>query len=105
MSTMPARRISDIEALKEGIEVYKKLNEAGVVKSVSDWNSFVQAFQQGDVATVPTGCWIAPSISAKTDQSGKWKVAPPASFGSDEKRVELFQLGRRSLVCAQQLQT
>lgn len=85
--------IQDNEALKEGIEVYKKLNEAGVVKSVSDWNLFVQAFQQGDVATVPTGCWIAPSISAKTDQSGKWKVAPLPRLEATKNASNYSNLG------------
>ncbi len=85
--------IQDNEALKEGIEVYKKLNDAGVAKSVSDWNSFVQAFQQGDVATVPTGCWIAPSISAKTDQSGKWKVAPLPRLEATKNASNYSNLG------------
>lgn len=62
--------------LKEAIEVYKALSSSGAVKQISGWDPFVSAFQSGDVATVPTGCWIAPSISAKADQSGKWKVAP-----------------------------
>lgn len=76
--------IKDNAALKAAIETYKKLVDSGIAAQISGWDPFVKAFQSGDVASVPTGCWIAPSISAVDDQSGKWAVAPlPKMNGAD----------------------
>lgn len=77
--------IKDNEALASAIGVYKDLMNAGFVKQTSDWDQFVGAFNNGDVATVFTGCWIAPSIRNAEDQSGKWAVAsfPKMSDVSD----------------------
>lgn len=50
--------IKDNQALKDAIKIYKDMIDAGIVKQVSDWDSFVSAFQQGEVASVPSGCWI-----------------------------------------------
>lgn len=68
--------IKDNEALASAIGVYKNLMDAGFVKQTSDWDQFVGAFNNGDVASVFTGCWIAPSVKNAEDQSGKWGVAP-----------------------------
>lgn len=68
--------IKDNKPLREAIETYKKIIDSGIATQISGWDPFVKAFQNGDVATVPTGCWIAPSISAVEEQSGKWAVAP-----------------------------
>ena len=54
--------IADNQALKDCINIYKQLIDSGIVKQVSGWDAFVGAFQKGDVASVPTGCWIASSI-------------------------------------------
>ena len=63
------------QALKESIKIYKQLMESGIVKQISDWDQYVSAFQKGDVASVPTGCWISSSITKATDQNKKWAVA------------------------------
>jgi len=63
-------------ALKAAFQTYKSLMNADIVKPTSDWNTFVAAFNKGDVASVPTGNWITPSIKAQADQSGKWAVVP-----------------------------
>ncbi len=63
------------EALESAIEVYMDLLDAGFVKQVSDWDQFVGAFNNGDVATVFTGCWIVSSIEKAEDQSGNWGMA------------------------------
>lgn len=68
--------IQDNEVLKEAVKTYKQIMESGITAQVSGWDPFVSAFQKGDVASVPTGCWIAPTVSAASDQSGKWAVAP-----------------------------
>lgn len=67
--------IKDNEALKEAVKTYKKIIDSGISTQITGWDPFVAAFQKGDVASVPTGCWIAPTIAAADDQSGKWAVA------------------------------
>lgn len=76
--------IADNTVLKEAVKTYKKMVDSGISTQISGWDPFVGAFQKGDVASVPTGCWIAPSISAAEDQSGKWAVVPlPRMAGAD----------------------
>jgi lactose/L-arabinose transport system substrate-binding protein len=62
------------EALKVAFETYKKLLDADIVKPISDWSQFLAGFNSGEVATVPTGNWITPSVKAEASQSGKWAV-------------------------------
>ncbi|WP_347552767.1 extracellular solute-binding protein [Pseudalkalibacillus hwajinpoensis] len=66
----------DNEPLRKAFENYKAMMEADFVKANSDWSQFIAAFNSGDVATVPSGNWISPSIEAEDSQSGKWAVAP-----------------------------
>lgn len=77
--------IANNQALKDAIQVYKNLVEADITKQSADWDQFVGAFNNGDVATVLTGCWISASIKNAEDQSGKWAVAafPRMSAHSD----------------------
>lgn len=77
--------IANNQALKDAIQVYKNLVEADITKQSADWDQFVGAFNNGDVATVLTGCWISASIKNAEDQSGKWAVAafPRMSANSD----------------------
>ena len=62
--------IADNEVLKESVKTYQQIIDAGIAEQISGWDPFVGAFQKGDVASVPTGCWIAPTIAAAEDQSG-----------------------------------
>lgn len=68
--------LANNESLKEAFELYKEMMDANIVKPNSDWSQFVANFNGGDVASVPTGNWITPSIKAEASQSGKWAVAP-----------------------------
>ncbi len=66
----------DNEPLKLALQHYKELMSNDLVHLVSDWSQYLAAFNSGDVASVPAGNWIAPSIEAEASQSGLWKVAP-----------------------------
>ncbi|WP_058309284.1 ABC transporter substrate-binding protein [Gracilibacillus massiliensis] len=68
--------IENNEPLKVALEHYKTLMDNDLVKLVSDWSQYLAAFNSGDVASVPAGNWIAPSIEAEESQSGQWRVAP-----------------------------
>lgn len=82
--------------LKAAFEMYKEIMESGLVKPVSDWSQYLAAFNNGDVATVPTGNWITPSIKAEASQSGKWAVVPFPSLSGAEKSVNASNLGGSS---------
>lgn len=88
--------IEDNQTLKEAIKIYKQIMDAGIVKQVSDWDQFVGAFQKGDVASVPTGCWISSSIVGAKDQSGKWAVASIPRLGTVSNSVNASNIGGSS---------
>lgn len=87
--------IAENEALAEAFQVYKEMMEADVAKIVSDWSQFVGAFNSGDVASVPTGNWITPSIKAEESQAGDWAVVPTPVLEMDES-VSASNLGGSS---------
>lgn len=83
-------------ALKEAFKTYKEILDANLVKPVSDWSQFLAGFNKGDVATVPTGNWITPSIKAEASQSGKWAVVPMPKQSGIEGSVNATNLGGSS---------
>lgn len=85
--------IADNQALKDAIQIYKDLTEAGITKQVAEWDQFVGAFNNGEVASVVTGCWIAPSIKKAEDQSGKWAVAEFPKMASNSDSVNASSIG------------
>lgn len=85
--------IADNQALKDAIDVYKDLVESGCAKQISGWDPFVGAFNNGEVASVVTGCWIAPSIQKAEDQSGKWAVAPFPKMDANADSVNASSIG------------
>ncbi|WP_420799357.1 ABC transporter substrate-binding protein [Ktedonospora formicarum] len=85
--------ISGNTVLKESILTYKKIVDAGISTQVSGWNPFVSAFQSGNVASVPTGCWIALTVASAKDQSGKWAVAALPRLGNVPNSVNASNLG------------
>jgi len=84
------------EALKQAISIYKQMVDAGITKQVSGWDSFLAAFQKGDVATVASGCWISSSIQKAEDQKGKWAVASIPRLGANAKSVNASNSGGSS---------
>ena len=85
--------IAGNQALKDAIKVYKDLTEAGITKQVAEWDQFVGAFNNGEVASVVTGCWIAPSIKKAEDQSGKRAVAEFPKMSANSKSVNASSIG------------
>lgn len=75
------------ETLKNAIEIYKSFVDAGITKTTSTWDEFVGALNNGDVASVTTGAWIASSIKNAEEQSGQWGVAPVPKMGNTEASV------------------
>lgn len=84
------------DVLKAAFETYKRLMDANIVKITSDWSQFVAAFNSGDVASVPTGNWITPSIKAEASQSGKWAIVPFPKLKDVPSSVNASNLGGSS---------
>lgn len=61
-------------ALKEAMEVYKKLIDTGIMVDYTDWDQYISSMNDGTAAGVIQGCWIMSSIQAAEDQSGKWAI-------------------------------
>ena len=68
--------VADNEGLKEAFRIYKDMADADILHVHTDWNQFVASFNNGEVATVPQGNWLTPSIKAEASQSGNWAVLP-----------------------------
>lgn len=85
--------IKDNEALKQAFSTYQKIVDSGISKQVSDWDQFVGAFNNGDVASVSIGCWISPSILKAEDQSGKWAVAAFPKMAENADSVNASSIG------------
>ncbi|WP_104803543.1 ABC transporter substrate-binding protein [Blautia marasmi] len=86
--------IADNQALKDSISTYKRLVDEGIVKTISsDWDQYVGAFNSGEVATVPNGCWISPSIVNAEEQSGKWAVAAIPRLSENPDSVNASSVG------------
>lgn len=84
------------DALKEALTIYKSMIDAGITKTISEWSQYVGAANNGEVATVPTGCWFTPSIMGGADQLGKWGVAPIPRMGNIDTSVNASNLGGSS---------
>lgn len=85
--------VANNQALKDSINTYQKLMQADIIKIVSDWEQFVGAFNNGDVASVVTGCWISPSVTSAEDQSGKWAVAAMPRMAENANSVNASSIG------------
>lgn len=87
--------IENNAVLKEVVEQYKRLMDSGIVTIQTGWSEFVGAFNSGEVATVPTGSWITPSIVAEESQSGQWGVAKMPRLNLEES-INATELGGSS---------
>lgn len=88
--------INNNKALKDAIDIYKKIVDTNIAKQISGWDSFVGAFQKGDVASVISGCWISSSIQAAEDQSGKWAMAAVPKMGANPNSIGASNSGGSS---------
>lgn len=85
--------LANNEALKEGLEIIRKLHEADVVINYSGWNQLMSTITEQQVATVVQGCWLTPSVEAVTDQSGKWVIVPFPKLSKTANATHYTNLG------------
>ncbi|QKS72516.1 carbohydrate ABC transporter substrate-binding protein [Paenalkalicoccus suaedae] len=84
------------EDLKMAFEIYKTLVDEELGKPISDWSQYLAAFNSGEVASVPTGNWITPSVRAEESQSGNWTVLPFPKLPGADDAVNASNLGGSS---------
>lgn len=78
--------VEDNEIFREVLEQYYRLMNSGIVQVAAGWSDFVGAFNGGEVATVPTGVWIIPSIMAEESHYGLWQMAPMPRLNHPQSR-------------------
>lgn len=66
----------DNAQMKKALTINTDLLKSDYVKIVSEWSQFIGSANNGDVATVPQGCWFTGNIMKEASQSGEWRVAP-----------------------------
>ena len=85
--------IAENEVLKAALSTYERMVKSGIALQISGWDPFVKAFQRGEVASVPTGCWVMSSIVKAEAQNGKWAVAPIPRLGEVPASVNASSIG------------
>ena len=85
--------IAENEVLKAALSTYERMVNAGIALQVSGWDPFVKAFQEGEVASVPTGCWAMSNIVKAEEQSGKWAVAPIPRLDDIPQSINASSIG------------
>ncbi|MWV46790.1 extracellular solute-binding protein [Paenibacillus sp. HJL G12] len=88
--------LKDNAALKEAFTLYKELMQSNTVKVNADWSQFIASINNGDVATVPTGNWITPSVKAEASQAGQWAILPMPKLPETPNSVHATNLGGSS---------
>ncbi|PWJ50465.1 ABC transporter substrate-binding protein [Faecalicatena contorta] len=66
--------IADNPVIEEGANIYKSMMDNGIIKLTTGWGEMAAALNNGDVASIVSGCWIVPTITAQEEQSGLWRV-------------------------------
>lgn len=62
------------DILKQSIEVYKSLFDAGVLELTNSWDEYIGTFTSGKTLGTINGCWIMASVQTSKDQAGLWRV-------------------------------
>lgn len=88
--------IDNNQVLRDAVETYKKIYDSGIAKPTSGWDAYIAAFQKGDVACVPNGCWISSSIQASEDQAGKWAITSIPRMANNADSVNSSNSGGSS---------
>lgn len=62
------------DALKECIDIYKTMVDEGVYLEVNKWDDYVTSITKGTVCGVINGNWITATIMGMEDTAGKWEI-------------------------------
>lgn len=85
--------IKDNKALKDAITIYRQMITEDIAQPITDWDHFVSTFKNGEVASVASGCWIAPTIQSMDEQEGKWAVTKIPRMGRNKDSINSSNIG------------
>lgn len=88
--------IENNQALYDATEIYSILLKEGLAYTITGWNESVKGFQEGKVASLISGCWIASTIKESEEQSGLWRVARIPRMANNPKSVNASNNGGSS---------
>lgn len=88
--------ISDNEALKECLKMYKQLCDANVLSAHNDSESYYGAYISSELAGGMNGGFILANIMQAEDQSGKWAITNVPRFSNIEGAVNYANNGGSS---------
>jgi lactose/L-arabinose transport system substrate-binding protein len=63
-------------ALRKSLEYMKKMNDGGLFYTAEGWNNWVSAFNNGQSVGLLNALWIIGTLKSKSENAGKWMVAP-----------------------------
>ena len=66
--------MTDNDALKECIDIYKTMVDEGVYLEVNKWDDYVTSITKGTVCGAINGNWISATIMGMDDTAGKWEI-------------------------------
>lgn len=81
------------QAMEDAINTYIELYTSDVVTEHVGWDKWIGGFNNGNVWTVTTGCWMSASVIAAEEQSGCWRIAPFPSMGRNANSVNASSCG------------
>lgn len=85
--------IANNQALKDAIHTYKQIIEADIAKQIPDWDHFVGALHNEEVASIATGSWILTEIQTAKEQSGTWAVTQFPRMEQNKNSVNASCIG------------
>ncbi|TAH72751.1 MAG: extracellular solute-binding protein [Anaerolineaceae bacterium] len=88
--------IVDNVALEKGFALIKDMKDAGILYEAEGTGDRAGVLNNGTVASIVNGPWMASTIKAATDQSGLWRIASTPRFSDVEGAVNASNLGGSS---------
>lgn len=77
--------LTDNEGLKEAMQVYIDLVEAGILQEQTDWSGYQGSINNGTVVGTINGSWICSTIMStdQAEQAGNWAVTNMPKLNND----------------------
>ncbi len=83
-------------ALEKGFALIKEMKDSGILFEAEGTGDRAGALNNGTVASIINGPWMASTIKAAEDQSGLWRIASTPRFSDIDGAVNASNLGGSS---------
>jgi len=88
--------VKDNVALEKGFALIKEMKDSGILYEAEGTGDRAGALNNGTVASIVNGPWMAATIKAAEDQSGKWRITTTPRFSDIDGAVNASNLGGSS---------